>query len=251
MRNIPPPPSGGRRATAAARAVRLSRGGRHRALLGAVPLALFAAPAWDYTVTLDPAAPTTIYLQVGVGGFTADYCGGTTYPPEHGTPNCGPNYGGGTPQHNATINTVSTTLAAGAVGNGVAQAMTTNSTAVISYLDGYVFCAVPAQLYIGGFYRTSGATTAAASVTATVPKALTDAAGDSIPFSKIQWTSSGNGDTTEPFAAGTFVSGGVQTVASMASNSWNESCLTFSYLNNTTPPAGTYTGAVLYTLSAP
>ena len=80
----------------------------------------------------------------------------------------------------------------------------------------------------------------------------TDAAGDSIPFAKIAWTSSGNGDTgSEQFPSGTFVSGGVQNVGSMASNTWNESCWAFSYLNNTVPPAGTFTGAVRYTLSSP
>ena len=130
--------------------------------------------------------------------------------------------------------------------------MTTNSTAAQSYWDGYTYCSVPGQLYIGGFYRTTGGTTAAAQVTATVPAALKDAAGDTLPFSKIQWTSSGNGDSgAEPFPAGTFVNGGVQTVGSMASNTWNESCWTFTYLNNSVPPAGTFTGVVLYTLSAP
>jgi hypothetical protein len=232
--------------------VQLGRGRLRLVPIGAVLLAAFSTAASAYTVTLDPATPTAIYLQVGVGGFTADYCGGTTYPPSHDTPNCGPNYGGGTPENNPTINLVSGTVASGSVGNGTAVAMTTNSTAANSYLDGYVFCSVPAQLYIGGFYRTTGATTAAASVTATVPGALKDATGDSIPFSQIQWTSSGNGDSgAEPFPAGTFVSGGVQTVGSMASNSWNESCLTFSYLNTTVRPGGTYTGAVLYTMSAP
>jgi hypothetical protein len=230
---------------------RFSRSTLRRAFVGAVLLAAVSGVAAAYTVTLDPDAPTTIYLQVGFGSFTADYCGGTTYPPPHATPACGPGYGGGTPQNNATVNTVSVTLTTGSVGNGTAQAMTTNSTAAISFLDGYAFCNVPSQLYIGGFYRTSGATTAAAQITATVPAALTSAAGNTIPFSKIQWTSSGNGDTTEPFAGGTFVNGGVQAVASMASNSWNESCLTFSYLNNTVPAAGTYTGAVLYTMSSP
>jgi len=83
-------------------------------------------------------------------------------------------------------------------------------------------------------------------------RALTNAAGDTIPFSKIQWTSSGNGDSgAEPFPAGTFVNGGMQNVGSMSSNTWNESCWTFSYLNNTVPPAGTFTGVVRYTLSTP
>jgi hypothetical protein len=232
--------------------VRLSRVSLHPASWGAALIAAFSAGASAYTVTLDPASPTAIYLQVGVGTFTQDYCGGTSYPPVHGTPNCGPNYGGGTPGNNATVNLVSGSVASGSVGNGTAVAMTTNSTVTNSYLDGYLFCSVPAQLYIGGFYRTTGATTAAASVTATVPSALKDATGDSIAFSQVQWTSSGNGDSgAEPFPAGTFVSGGVQTVGSMASNSWNESCLTFSYLNTVVAPAGTYTGAVLYTMSAP
>jgi hypothetical protein len=228
------------------------RGALRSRSMSAVLLAALSGTASPYTVTLDPASPKAIYLQVGVGGFTANYCGGTTYPPTHATPNCGPNYGGGTPENNPMINTVSGTVAAGTVGNGTAVAMTTNSTAASSYLDGYAFCNVPSELYIGGFYRTTGATTAAASVTATVPAALTDASGDRIAFSKIQWTSSGNGDAGgEPFPAGTFVSGGMQTVGSMASNSWNESCLTFSYSNNTVPPAGTYSGAVLYTMSTP
>jgi hypothetical protein len=233
--------------------VRFDRSTLRRAFAGAALLAaFFSGCASAYTVTLDADAPQTIYLQVGVGSFTADYCGGTTYPPTHQAPNCGPAYGGGTPQNNATVNTVSVTLATGAVGNGTAQAMTTNSTAANSFLDGYAFCTVPDQLYIGGFFRTAGATTAAAQVTATVPAALKDTAGDTISFAKIKWTSSGNGDTgAEPFPAGTFVGGGVQTVGTMASNSWNESCLTFSYLNNTVPPAGTYTGSVLYTMSAP
>ena len=219
-------------------------------LCGAALLAALSPTAFAYTVTIDAAAPQTIYLQVGVGSFSANYCGGTTYPPPNGTPNCGPAYGGGTPQNNTTINSVSATVASTAVGNGTAQAMTTNSTAANSFLDGWTFCSVPGQLYIGGFFRTAGATTAAAQVTATVPAALTDATGDTIPFSKIQWTSSGIGDNgAEPFPAGTFVNGGVQTVGSMGSNTWNESCWTFTYLNNTVPPAGTFTGVVLYTMS--
>jgi len=64
-------------------------------LCGAVLFADFSGAAYAYTVTIDADAPQTIYLQVGVGSFTADYCGGTTYPPPHNTPNCGPAYGGG------------------------------------------------------------------------------------------------------------------------------------------------------------
>ncbi len=200
-----------------------------------------AGAASAYTVTIAAAAPQTIYLQVGVGTFT------------------GGNYNaGGTPQNNATINVVSTTVASTAVGNGTAQAMTSNTPTTNSFYDGYAFCAAPlptGTLYIGGFFRATGAGFGAAQVTATVPAALANAAGNTIPFSKISWTSGGNADPgnppAEPFPSGTFVSGGVQNVGSMASNTWNESCLSFSYLNNTVPAAGTFTGVVLYTMSAP
>jgi hypothetical protein len=208
--------------------------GVRRALFGAALFVSGFGVATAYTATLTPASPKTVYLQVGAGSFTNNYLNG------------------GQPGNNATINKVSTTVAAAAVGNGTAQAMTTDSTAAVSYWDGFAYCSVPGQLYVGGFYRTTGGTTAAAQVTATVPAALTNAAGDAIPFSKIHWTSSGNGDTgAEPFPAGTFVNGGVQNVGSMSSNTWNESCWTFSYLNNTVPPAGTFTGVVRYTLSSP
>jgi hypothetical protein len=203
-------------------------------LAGAVLFAAASGSAWAYTVDLTPATPLTVYLQVGVGSFTNDYING------------------GQPGKNTTINTVSATVPASVLGNGSAQAMTTNSTAAQSYYDGYTFCSVPGQIYIGGFYRTAGGTTAAARVTATVPAALTNSTGSTIPFSKIAWTSSGNGDSgAEPFPGGTFVSGGAQSVGAMSSNTWNESCWTFSYLNTTVPPAGTFTGVVLYTLSAP
>jgi hypothetical protein len=194
--------------------------------------ATFTAVA--YTATLTAKSPQTIYLQVGVGAFSNYYIDG------------------GTPEKNTTVNTVSVTVPAAAVGDGTAEAMTTDSTAANSYWGGALLCTVPAQLYIGGFYRTTGATTAAAQVTATVPSGLTNTSGDSISFATVQWTSSGNGDTgTEPFPAGKFVSGGVQTVGSMASNTWNESCWTFSYLNTAVPASGTYTGVVLYTMTAP
>jgi len=193
-----------------------------------------AGPAWAFTATLNPASPLTVYLQVGVGSFTNNYIQG------------------GQPQNNSTVNTETVAVASTALGNGTAQAMSTNSTAAQSFWDGFNYCSVPGQLYIGGFYRTTGASTAVAQVTATVPVVMTDAAGDTMPFSRIRWTSSGNADTgTEAFPSASFASGGVQNVGSMRGNTWNESCWSFSYLNNTVPPAGTYLGVVLYTLSAP
>jgi hypothetical protein len=205
-----------------------------RVFFGAALLITASTPASAYTATLNPASPKSVYLQVGVGSFASIYIDG------------------GQPANNTTVNSVSANVAAAVLGNGTAQAMTTNSTATESFYDGFTFCTVPGQVYIGGFYRTTGAATTAALVTATVPAALTNTTGDTIPFSKIKWATSGIGDTgSQPFPAGTFVNGSVQNVGSMASNSWNESCLTFSYLNNTVPPAGTFTGTVRYTLSSP
>src|ERR1700722_10259601 len=208
---------------------------RRGAALGGALLGLLAGSrAAPFTATLSPAAPLTVYLQVGVGSFTNDYLDG------------------GQPEKNTTINTVSVSVTSAVLGNRTPQAMTTNSTAAQSYWDGYTYCSVPGQLYIGGVYRTTGGTTAAAQVTATVPAGLTDGSGDTLPFSKIQWTSSGNGDSgAEPFPAGTFVNGGVQSVGSMASNTWNESCWTFSYLNTTVRGAGTLSGVLRYTRTTP
>ena len=204
--------------------------------------------AGAFTATLSNGAPTIIYLQVGVGTFTP---AGSTYTGSNGTTV-------GTPAANPTINKVTATLTSGVVGNGAAQPMTTDSTTTNSFYDHFVFCTVPTQLYIGGFYRTSAnGNKGSISVTATVPASLTDAAGDTIPFSQISWTSAGNGDTTangflpEVFPGGTFVGGGVQTVGTIGQNQWAESCLTFSYKNTVTPAAGTYTGRVLFTMTLP
>src|SRR5438067_12801503 len=151
-----------------------------------------------------------------------------------------------------SVNKESVAVAAAAVGNGTAQAMTTDSTVGASSYDGFAFCNVPAQLYIGGFYRTTTAAGGSVNVTATVPAALVDAGGDTLSFARISWTTGGNGDSgSEPFPAGTFSAGVVQTVGSIAQNQWAESCWTFSYSNTTFPAAGTYAGRVLYTLAAP
>jgi hypothetical protein len=208
-----------------------------RLILCAALLAGAAPTVCAFTVSIAPAAPKTVYLQVGVGGFTGNYDAG------------------GTPGNNTTVNKDSVSVAAAAVGNGTAQAMTTDSTVGASSYDGYAFCNVPAQLYIGGFYRTTSAGAGSVNVTATVPAALVDAAGDTLSFARISWTTGGNGPTgstaTQPFPAGTFAAGTVQTVGAIGQNQWAESCWTFSYSNTTLPAAGTYTGRVLYTLTAP
>jgi hypothetical protein len=213
---------------------RILPGELRRTLLGAALLGIAPAGAFAFTATLNTASPKAVYLQVGVGGFSNPYSAG------------------GQPGNNAAVNTVSLAVPAGALGNGIPQTMTTNSTASRSNWDGYAFCNVPGQIYIGGFYRTAGGATAAAQVSAIVPAALVDASGDTIPFATIQWSASGNGDSgAEVFPSGGFAGGAVQHVGSMAGNTWNESCWTFSYRNGSIPPGGTFTGTVLYTLASP
>jgi len=206
---------------------------RELATVATVVALLAVAPlAFAYTVNIN-SGTRAIYLQVGNGSFTGTYSGG------------------GTPGVNATINKVSVSVPAAQVGNGTAQQMTSDSTQAVSFYDNYSFCNPPTQVYIGGFYRRPG-TTGSATLTVTTSAAnLVDAAGDTIPFSQISWTSSGNGDSgTEVIPGGTFT-GGTQTLATFTGNTWNESCHTFSYANAASVAAGTYTGRATYTLSAP
>ncbi len=196
-----------------------------------------ALTAQAYTVNISPQNPRAIYLQVGVGSFT-----GGSYNQ------------GGSPAVNGTTNVVSVNVPAAQVGNGAAQAMTTNSTASISYLDNFAFCNVPGQLYVGGFFRATNASGGSntATLVASVPANLTNAGGRTLPFSQIRWTSSGNGDTgAQPFPAGAFPAGGTMTIGTIRRNEWAESCHAYSYLNSALPAAGTYTGRVTYTLSVP
>jgi hypothetical protein len=173
-----------------------------------------------------------IYLQVGNGSFTGTYSGG------------------GTPGNNATINLVTVTVPAASVGSGVAQQMTSNSAQAVSYYDNYAFCNPPIQVYIGGFFRLPGAA-GTATLSVTTAANLVNATGDTIPFTQISWTSSGNGDAgAEVIPGGTF-NGGTQTLATFTVNTWNESCHTFSYKNTASVASGTYTGRATYTMSAP
>jgi len=194
-------------------------------------LAAFAPAAGAFTATLNPGT-RAIYLRVGDGIYTGTYTGN------------------GTPGNGGGVDVVSVTVPAAALGNGTDQVMTTTASSGVSNYDGYAFCNVPAQIYVGGFYRRSGSG-GAATLTATVPAGLTNAQGESIAFSQISWTSSGNGDTGgQPIPAGTFQPG-TQLLASFPINTWRESCHTFRYANDAVVGAGTYTGRVTYTLSAP
>jgi hypothetical protein len=206
-------------------------------IVAGAALLAWALTAQAYTINLSPRSPRTIYLQVGVGTFT-----GGSYNQ------------GGSPAVNGTINVVSVTVPAAQVGNGTAQAMTTNSTASISLLDNFAFCDLPGELYVGGFYRStsSSAGSATATLVASVPANLINGSGQTIPFSQIRWSSSGNGDSgAQPFPAGTFPAGGSLTIGTISRNQWAESCHSYSFLNSAVRAAGTYSGRVTYTLSAP
>jgi hypothetical protein len=205
-----------------------------RALVLGGALSAACSGASAFTVNISAGSPRVIYLQVGVGSFT-----GGTYS------------SGGTPAANPTVNVVSVNVPAATVGSGVAQTMASNTGATNSFYDNFTFCSA-GQLYVGGFYRrTNTAAGAGATLTATSSTPLTNGAGDAIPFTEIQWTSSGIGDSgAQPFPAGTFT-GGTQTIGTINRNQWAESCHTFSYRNTAIVPAGTFTGSVTYTLTAP
>ena len=203
--------------------------GLHAAALFACALAHPACHA--YLVTITPG-PKALYLQVGVGTFT------------------GGNFSaGGTPGNNATINRVTVTVPPASIGAGTLP-MTTDSTVTASAYDGFNFCAIPAQVYGAGLFRTPGAS-ANATLTATAPTSLVNGAGNTIPFNTVSWISGGIGDAIATIPSGTFVGGAGQTLFSAPSNNWFESCLQFNYANLQFVPAGTFTARVSYTLTAP
>ena len=212
------------------------RAARHLSVMraGSIALALAgltgAQAAQAYVITI-AQGPRAIYLQVGAGGYS------------------GLHISGGTPGNNATINVVSVTVPATAVGSGSPRAMTSNSPVARSPIDGFVFCSPPAQVYIGAWSRPGGNSQGVATLTVTSPPNLTSGS-DTIPFSQISWVMSGIGDTVFEFPNGTF-NGGTQVLGTFPRNTWKEQCMTFTYANSVVPAAGTYTGRATYTLSLP
>lgn len=207
----------------------LQRNVRLMTLGAGLALAMLSTSAQAYTITIT-AGTRAIYLQVGAGGYVGFY------------------NAGGTPGNNTTINVVSVTVPAASVGNGTAQAMTSNSTVAQSPIDGFAFCTPPSQVYIGAWSR-PGSGSGVATLTVTTPANLTSGT-NSVPFSQISWVMSGNGDTVFQFPNGTFTSG-TQTLATFPANTWKEQCMRFTYANTVIPAAGTYTGRATYTLSLP
>ena len=194
-------------------------------------LACGAGAVQAYVFTLSPA-PRALYLAVG----TATLSGG-------------PLLSGGTPANNPTVNMVSVSVPVGALGNGPV-AMTTNNPTANSLLDNFSFCSVPAEMYIGGFFRAPGSTGASATLTVTAPASLTQPTA-TLPMSSISWVSGGIGDATPTIPSGSFIGGASQSLLLVNANTWFESCLRFSYGNASVVPAGSYTARVVYTLTAP
>ncbi|MFZ5661947.1 MAG: hypothetical protein ACOY9B_04405 [Pseudomonadota bacterium] len=189
-----------------------------------------------FTVAISPG-PRAIYLRVGTGGYT-----GRPYSQNTNTL-----------RDDSTVNLVSLDVPASQVGSGSDLAMTVDggSAQLVSHWDNFTFCNA-GQVYIGGFYRFPDAS-GGPGATLTVSMApLSNGAGDVIAPGQISWTTSGNGDGTnpQPIPAGAFT-GGSQTLAAFPRNSWRESCMTFRYGNDTVVGAGTYRATATYTLTAP
>ncbi|WP_374406577.1 hypothetical protein [Hydrogenophaga sp.] len=195
------------------------------ALLVALGLPAASAHAWSLTLA---AASRRVFLHVGNG--TAE-------------------------GNNGTINLVTANLTGAQLLGGAPLAMTSNSTQSASlYGDGYTTCPTPAsQVMVGASYRRSSATNGPASATlrVTSPASLSNAAGDTIPFTQISWTVAAPGSNNpNVIPAGTF-NGATQTLATVPANTYIENCHTFSYANSAIRAAGTYNGRVTYTLSSP
>lgn len=192
-------------------------------------------PACAFTATISRGTQA-VYLQVGTGTMSG---GGGRYTQ------------GGVPGTNTTVNLVSATLSVADVTSGSAVTMTSDSPITTSPYDGWSFCNVPQQVYVGGFNRYKNKHGSSASLSVSAPSALTNAAGDTISFGTISWTVSGNGDTVNAFPDGSFTPGGTVFLYTMPANQWAEGCMAFSYSNASVVGAGTYTGRVTYTLTVP
>lgn len=186
-----------------------------------VLLSCLSARAWVLNIT---AGTKTVYLAVG-----------------NATANAA----------NATVNLVSVNVPAAAVGNGVSQSMSSNSTQANSPYDNYNVCTPTAgQVYIGGFFRMPSASSLVAVLQVSTPAGLTSGSG-TIPFNQISWTSTALGNAAADIPAGTFVSNGTFFLRNFAANTWVENCHTFRYANTAPVAAGTYNGRATYTLTSP
>jgi hypothetical protein len=202
--------------------------------LAAITTYLFVGGAAAFTVELTPG-PRVMFLQVGTGTMA-----GLPYAV------------GGTPQDNATIDRVFANVPAAMLGVG-ALPMSSTSAVSNSPYDTFPFCSVapmePAQVYLGGFVRRPGVNPQSARLLVSTTGRLTNASGDTIPFGEISWTSSGANDVPL-FPPGSFT-GGILGLLTTSTNTWFETCLSFTYANTEVVPPGTYTGRAIYTLTSP
>ncbi|HXS52899.1 MAG TPA: hypothetical protein VN782_10245 [Usitatibacter sp.] len=150
---------------------------------------------------------------------------------------------------NATINTVNFSVPGTGVGDGTAVTSTNVTPADPTCPANSVLIDIQARS------QNSAPRTATLSVDSSTP--LTSG-GFTIPFSQVAWSSSTpgggpngclNSPTTIP--SGTFAGAAGQSLISITTSQRACVCARFQYLNQSIVSAGTYTGAVTYTLSMP
>ncbi|GAB2659445.1 hypothetical protein [Arenimonas aestuarii] len=200
---------------------------------------LVPGSALAYQVPID-AGDRSVYLRVGDGEFE-------NYPVWLNNGAFRPYIAGGSPESGGAVSQVRVALSPLDVGNGVPQPMTGNGRTSSDY-DGFQFCDA-GQIYVGGFFRRPGnSNNFAAQLSVLSPPTLNSPQGNTIPVSEISWTTSGIGDTgAQPVPPGQLAAGS-NPLTTFQQNTWNESCLSFSYANSQVVAAGTYTTTVTFTL---
>ena len=191
------------------------------AAVGLVPGLL--SPAQALVFNLGNSPTRQLHLQVGTGG------NGSQVMPV-----------------NPTVDVVSVTVPAAALGNSASQVMSTsNPNSIDPYPPVALTCSDGRKVLVSAIARVPfGVANATLTVNSSVP--LTNATGEILPFSQISWTSSDNS-----IPSGSFNTGAAQTLLNMTTSQQYESCHTFSYANTSLVAAGTYRGRVTYTLSMP
>ena len=209
---------------ASSRVQRPRLAGRGLVICGAASLALgWLAPAHALIFNLGNSPTRQLHLQVGTGGNGAQVM-----------------------PVNPTVDVVSVTVPAAALGNSASQVMSTsNPNTIDPYPPVSLTCSDGRQVLVSAIARVPvGIANATLTVNSSAP--LVNATGETLPFSQISWTSS---DNSVP--SGTFNTGAAQTLLSMTTSQQYMSCHTFSYANTGVVAAGIYRGRVIYTLSMP
>jgi hypothetical protein len=189
-------------------------------------LALLPATASAWQVSLGNAQ-RRLFLHVGSGMLNAD---------------------------SGTVSQFTVDVQGPQLGNGPLPMTTVNGQSTSLLNPGITRCTSPqSQILIGASYQRQNVNNGSNSATLSVvsPAHLTNARGDTIPFSEIGWSVAGSADAT-PFTtlSGSFAPGTVP-LAQVSANTYMETCHAFTYGNSAVYPAGTYTGTVTYTLSNP